>query len=355
LARYERLRHVYFIWITGIGKENPLIRAFVEKDYGDFAFKAFGDFSDELESDVISRRGYTTGEPIWRIGAKGDLLPNNERPAPASNESFDYDDGSDDGLDGGLDESIHIDGITHDMKRLISTLAWLGKQYLWYQTFAAHQDLYYLPHPLRDFFAAEFFSSLDKPEGTKYGGVVHHAVRQFSSDAQRSLEGIGLGTNIPSVSVPTFLPLTIKMSSSGKDYLDTVSQLRSQSTCVELRAMLNEVKTALSKGDLRPYRRLHGDIDKIGKNILRERGFESTEIRLSPPWKLIGISPSDVGVEFPKDSGISVLLPASLYKQFFVGRRYRVILKDILQELAIIPTLAEYKDKLNGYAQFNQP
>lgn len=335
----------------GIGKENPLIRAFAQKDHGDFASKMFGDFSDELKWELESnerelsmvRPGLTT----FFIDERGELYSHKE----SEDDEPDYDD--DDSYWDNVHEEINVESCARDLKRLISTLAWLGKQYVWHQTLSAQLGAYYLSHPLRDFFAEDFLSGLEeKPEGAQYGGVIRHGLKQFRENAQRSLEEIGLGASLVKIAVPMFLPLAIRLSSSGKDFLETVFQLRSEPACVQMRAMLNEVETALREGNLKPYRKLHRDIEKIGKNILRERGIEPAQVKLSPPWKLIGVTPADTGVEFPKEAlSLDIALPSVLYKQFFVRRRYRTILKSIMEELAIIPTLGRYKDKLNSYSR----
>jgi hypothetical protein len=289
-------------------------------------------------------------EPEWRIDQHGQLY---RSPKPNSApQDDDYDDYE---VDDSIYDNREIDSseIVNDLKRLISILAWLGKQFAWYQTLSAQLGAHYLSHPLRDFFAEDFFSELEvKPEGAEYGGVVRRGLRQFRENSQRALEEIGLGSSLVKINLPMFLPLAIQRSSTGKDFLDTVAQLRLEPACVELRAMLNEVGTALSEGDLKPYRRLQREIERIGINLLRERGIESSQIKLSPPWKLIGVTPADAGVAFPTDAfSLNLSLPRALYKQFFVRRRYRVILKNIMEELALIPTLAKYKDKLNSYSR----
>jgi hypothetical protein len=334
----------------GIGKENPLIRAFVQKDHGDFASKMFGDFSNELSHDLESNQRELSiagpGRPTLFIDEHGELYSHKESEDEGPD---DYDDSFWDNVT----EEINVESCARDLKRLISTLAWLGKQYVWHQTLSAQLGAYYLSHPLRDFFAGEFLSVLEeKPEGAQYGGVIRHGLRQFRENTQRSLEAIGLGSSLVKINVPTFLPLAIRLSSSGKDFLDTVFQLRSEPACVELRAMLSEVEAALDEGNIKPYRRLHQEINKIGKNLLREHGIESTQIKLSPPWKLIGVTPAETGIDIPEEVfSLNFTLPYQLYKQFFVRRRYRVILKSIMEELAIIPTLAKYKDKLNSYSR----
>jgi len=48
-----------------------------------------------------------------------------------------------------------------------------------------------------------------------------------------------------------------------------------------------------------------------------------------------GVSPATIGVEFRNQAAeLEIELPSSLFKQFFAHRRFRVILKDIMQELA---------------------
>jgi hypothetical protein len=342
LARYFEFADSYFkhVWrgtkdsiyyivqgYFGIGKTNPLIETFLQKDYGDYASKVFGDFSYELESGLVDV----------------------DRELDDDSDPRDFD-------DNGVETVVRAEDITGQLTRLISTLAWLGKQYIWHQTLASARGATYLPHPLREFFAADFLGSIEqKPPGAKHGGVVREGLRKFSADAQQSLEEIGLGSSLVTLDVPTFLPLATRLSSSGTDFLDTVHQLRSERDCVELRHMLTEIASGLDEGNVTPYRKLRREIETIGKNILRERGIEIAQLRVSPPWQLLGVTPPDTTIDGTDATSIGFDIPRVLYKQFFVRKRYRTVLKSVMDELAFLPTLGGYKDKLNRYAMIGYP
>ena len=85
-------------------------------------------------------------------------------------------------------------------------------------------------------------------------------------------------------------------------------------------------------------------VDKVGKNILAERGIEQRLVNISPPTTLIGISVSG------GDLSLQRRIPSVLYKQFFVGRTYRAFVKRIMEELAIPSQYGALKTKLNNYA-----
>ena len=101
---------------------------------------------------------------------------------------------------------------------------------------------------------------------------------------------------------------------------------------------------SISKGDYKPLSKLTGEIEEIGKNILIERGLEERFVTISLPTTLLGINISG------GDAGIKLPIPSALYKQYFVGRKYRAFVKRVMEELAIPAQYGKLKDKLNSYA-----
>jgi hypothetical protein len=140
------------------------------------------------------------------------------------------------------------------------------------------------------------------------------------------------------------LPILIRESKNGEDFLKVLKEFRDDKDVVSLRSMLSEVNDGIASGDIRPAKRLKEEIEKIGENILIEKGLDRRYLTLTPPTTLLGI-----GVNGDPMS-LKCPLPSALYKQFFVGKRYRVFIKRTLEELAIPSQMGQLKDKLNGYA-----
>ncbi len=140
------------------------------------------------------------------------------------------------------------------------------------------------------------------------------------------------------------LPLLIRESSSGKDFLDVLYQMRDEPEVYELRQMLNLVQESIAKGDYKPLSKLSREIEEIGNNIILERGLEEKFIKISPPTTILGINVTGDG------ASIKLPIPSALYKQYFHNCKYRTFVKRVMEELAVPAQYGELKDKLNGYA-----
>lgn len=232
------------------------------------------------------------------------------------------------------------------VKKMLTVLGWLGNQYVWHQVMAAENGHSYMPHPLRDFFAADFMGRIKRgaTDASEFSRVFTKGVTRFSGKLPAIIEDLGLSPESSTLTIHSLLPLLIQESKDGADFITVLKQLRDESDVKSLRSMLSEVNNGIASGDIRPAQKLKADIEKIGENILIEKGLEKRYITLTPPTTLLGI-----GVNGDPAS-LKCSLPGALYKQFFVGKRYRVFIKRTLEELAVPSKMGQLKDKLNGYA-----
>ena len=147
-----------------------------------------------------------------------------------------------------------------------------------------------------------------------------------------------------SISLPGFLPLIVRESSSGNDFIPVLHQMRQEPDVSDLREMIKEVQQAIEKGDYNPLAKMKREIEIIGRNFLIEKGLEERFIKITPPTTILGIRVEG------DDSSINLPIPSFLYKQYFVGRRYRAFVKRVMQELAVPAQYGVLKTKLNSYA-----
>jgi hypothetical protein len=244
-------------------------------------------------------------------------------------------------------EPVEWKKLSTHVQRMVAVLAWLGNQYIWHQVFAAKKDVIYLSHPLREFFAYDFLNRLKMTShsASEFAKAFNTGMDAFQDNLFKLLESMNLVESAESPRLPNFLPLVLSHASNGGDFLKVIYQLRNESKIVELREVFTDIEVNLSKGNIKPYKRLLEDINKLGKDVLRFHGIESSYIKISPPLALFGVSVSG------DDTGIKLPIPSFLYKQYFLMRRYRAFLRSIMDELAIAPTLGKYKDKINGFAK----
>ena len=236
--------------------------------------------------------------------------------------------------------------LSRHVQRMLSVMGWLGNQYIWHQVFAAQHECTYISHPLRDFFAYDFLNRVNLGSKNKraFTDAFTKSIGRFQGRLCDSLSSLGLSESAQTINLPGMLPLLVRESSSGKDFLEVLFQLRDEKETKELREMLSSAQDSISKGDYKPLSKLTREIEEIGKNILIERGIEERFVTISPPTTLLGINISG------DDSGIKLPIPTALYKQYFVGRKYRAFVKRVMEELAIPAQYGELKDKLNSYA-----
>ena len=236
--------------------------------------------------------------------------------------------------------------LSRHVQRMLSVLGWLGNQYVWYQVLAANVGHAYLAHPLRDFFAHDFMRrvNLGASDAGAFSEIFNQGINRFAGTMADAIEELGRSAESATITVHSLLPLIIRECTNGKDFLPTLMQIRDQPDVVAMRQILIEVNEAMDNGDFGPARKLKDDIDAVGKNILVERGFERRHLTLTPPTTLLGISVSGDAL------ALRCPLSAKLYKQFFIGRRYRTFIRRTLTELSVPGQLGELKDKLNGFA-----
>lgn len=241
---------------------------------------------------------------------------------------------------------VSWDKLSRHVRRMLSVMGWLGSQYIWHQVFSAQHESTYIPHPLRDFFSYDFLNrvNLGSHNSASFADAFTKGVGKFQGKLKESLDKLGVIDSSATISLPGMLPLLVRESSSGKDFLNVLYQLRDESEVIELRQMLSQVQNSIDSGNFKPLTKLTREIEGIGNNILLERGFEEKFITISPPTTILGI---DITGE---DSGIKLPIPTALYKQYFLGRKYRSFVKRVMEELAAFSKYGELKDKLNGYA-----
>ena len=247
------------------------------------------------------------------------------------------------GRDGGY---VDWERLSRHVQRMLSVMGWLGHQYVWHQVFSAQHECTYMPHPLRDFFAYDFLNrvNIGSTDGASFASVFSQGISRFKGKFRETLASLGHAESSCEINLPGMLPLLIRESSSGNDFLDVLFQIRKEPGTIALREMLGHIQASISKGDYKPLSRLSREIDEVGRNLLLERGIEERFVTLSPPTTLLGIDISG------DDTGIKLPIPAAFYKQYFVGRKYRAFIKRVMEELAVPAQLGQLKDKLNGYA-----
>ncbi|MEG3438273.1 hypothetical protein V0288_14180 [Pannus brasiliensis CCIBt3594] len=236
--------------------------------------------------------------------------------------------------------------LSKHVQRMLSVMGWLSHQYIWHQVFSAQHNCSYMPHPLRDFFAYDFLARVQSGYRSKsdFASAFSDGIGNFKGKLQDSLNALGQTESASHINLPSFLPILIRESSSGDDFMSVLYQMRYESSVIELREMLTFVHQSIEKGDYKPLAKMKREIEKVGNNILLEKGLEERFIRITPPTTVLGIKIDG------DDSSVKLPIPAVLYKQYFVGRRYRAIVKRVMEELAIPAQYGQLKTKLNGYA-----
>ena len=198
---------------------------------------------------------------------------------------------------------VNWDKLSKHVQRMLSVMGWIGNQYIWHQVFAAQHECSYMPHPLRDFFAYDFLNRINSgaKSGPAFAEAFTNGIGRFQGKLRDSLKSLGGVDSASNIVLPGFLPLLIRESTSGDDFLDVLFQIRDEKETVELREMLSNIQESIAKEDYKPLSKLVREIENIGKNILREKGIEERFITLTPPTTLLGIKVEgdDAGIRFP--------------------------------------------------------
>jgi hypothetical protein len=250
-------------------------------------------------------------------------------------------------ISGTQGQTIEYSALSKHVKRMVNTLAWLGHQYIWYQAFAANAECTYLSHPLREFFAYDFMSRLSHAHGRSqtFAEVFTSGMQRYSKRLTELMADFNVEDG--GYQIPNLLPLILSEAKSGADFIEVATQMREEPAIREFRELLWESQALRQRGDLSLHQRLTRDFAKVGENILRQRGIDRRYIKFGVPSEIVGVSISgdDLGVELP--------IPALLYKQFFLNRRYRVFLRSVMNELATVATIGDFKDRLDSLAWIN--
>lgn len=237
------------------------------------------------------------------------------------------------------------------VRRMTAVLAWLGHQYVWYQTLAAQYGAIYGPHPLREFFAFDFLARLERGRANAeaFSTAFQVGADRYVARLRNRLDEFGLTGRLPASSalpIPVLLPTVIKSCSSRDEFFLALSALRADRRVRELRELVGSAQDALDRADVSQKIKLAREIESVGIALLRERGIEQQLLRVKPPTEFLGISVEG------EDAGISKGLPQWLYKQLFLHRKYRAFVKDVMGELATLAQLGVYKDMLKRFAVF---
>jgi hypothetical protein len=247
----------------------------------------------------------------------------------------------------GTDEKVvPWERLSPHVQRMLTVMGWLGHQYLWHQIFSAQHELSYMPHPLRDFFAYDFLSRVNSgaKSTSAFSTAFSSHIGVFQGKVKDSLKALGQAESSITVALPGFLPLLVRESSSREDFLNVLTQMRSETAVIELRELLEQIEDQISKGNYKALSKMKREIEALGRSILIERGLEEGIIKLSPPTTIFGIKVEG------DDLSVNLRIPSILYKQFFLRRRYRAFVKRVMDELAIPAQYGELKTKLNGWA-----
>lgn len=245
--------------------------------------------------------------------------------------------------DGG---EVAWDDLSRHVRRMLAVMGWLGHQYIWHQAFAAQHELTYSPHPLREFFAHDFLTRLTFAAHTAVGfrDAFAEGLTRFKGKLAKGLDSLGAHPNSYSVNSPNLLPGLVLQSRSSDDFITIVGQLRSDSRVAEIRALLEQMSRDADRGDFRRRRQFLEDIENIGNALAVTLGVESRFLRLKAPTTITGISIEG------DDTGVKLPIPSVLYRQYFLTRRYRTFLRDVMADIARPSQYGAVKTKLDSWA-----
>jgi hypothetical protein len=170
----------------------------------------------------------------------------------------------------------------------------------------------------------------------------------FQKKMLETYQGLDLVPQSENLHLPNFLPFLVSECASGQEYLDALSYYRKTNDVLEIRQRLSEIDSEIEKGIYKKHSLMVKDIERVGENLLKEKGVDPRFIKLAPPTKLLGISVSG------DDAKIDLPISSKLYKQYFVGKKFRSFVKKVMDELAMPSQYGKLKDRLNGYAWIDE-
>lgn len=242
------------------------------------------------------------------------------------------------------------DKLSRHVQRMLSVMGWLGHQYIWYQAYGARHDLTYSPHPLREFFANDFMSRV-KFSATSAGNFLDafsHGLGKFKYRLQAGLKNLGAHPNTCEFNAPNVLPGLVRASSSADDFIQIIKQFRDERHVVEIRELFSQISHDAEQGKHQKRAQFLTDIENIGKALTAELGIDQRFLRLKPPTTVTGISIEG------DDTGIKLPIPSALYRQYFLTRRYRVFLRDVMADIARPAQYGAIKTKLDSWAWLDE-
>lgn len=243
------------------------------------------------------------------------------------------------------------DKMSPHVQRFLSVMGWLGHQYIWYQAHAARHDFVYSPHPLREFFANDFLTRVkfSATSAVNFKEAFSHGLTQFKYKLQAGLKELGAHQNSFEFNAPNLLPGLVRSSSNADDFIRCVRELRDATRVRDLRELFAQISRDAEQGLHQRRAQLAEDIKNVGAALASELGVDPHFLRLKPPTAVTGISIEG------DDTGIRLPIPPALYRQFFLTRRYRAFIRDVMADIARPAQYGAIKTKLNGWAWLDEP
>ncbi|KAB2872859.1 MAG: hypothetical protein F9K36_11645 [Burkholderiaceae bacterium] len=243
-------------------------------------------------------------------------------------------------------QEVSWERLSPHVQRMLSVMGWLGHQYIWYQVYGARHDLTYAPHPLREFFANDFMSRVQFSAGSagNFRDAFSEGLAQVKYRLQDGLRRLGAHPNSFNFSTPNLLPALVRESSNADAFIQLVMQLRDDRHVADIRALLSQINRDAVQGHHRKRAQLLNDMENIGKALAAELGIEQRFLRLKPPTTITGISVEG------DDTGIKLPISSTLYRQYFLTRRYRTFLRDVMADIARPAQHGALKTKLDSWA-----
>lgn len=238
------------------------------------------------------------------------------------------------------------DKLSRHVQRMLGVMGWLGHQYIWHQVFAARHDLTYSPHPLREFFAHDFLARVSVGSGSasNFKSAFSEGMERFKGKLQAGLADLGALPGSFEFSAPNLLPGLVRNCADADDFVRSHVQLRRDSDVAAIRGLLSQMSSDADRGDFRKRAQFLADVENIGSALAAQLGVEQRIVRLRPPTTVTGISVEG------DDTGIRLPIPAGLYRQFFLTRRYRAFLRDVMADISAPAQYGATKTKLNSWA-----
>lgn len=146
------------------------------------------------------------------------------------------------------------------------------------------------------------------------------------------------------LNLPYILLIIVSQAKSGLEFFDAAIDIRESSEASELRDVLREIEGKLELGASKTLGKIRKEISDIGEALIARSGIARRYLRLTPPLEWAGIKLDG------EELSAKLKIPEILYKQVFLGRRYRVFLRDTMKEIASVGQLGTLKDTLNGFA-----